>query len=194
MTNAPDLDLIKQQWQQLSVKVDKLEQANERLSDQLARTNAKSYQQRLAGRVKRTSWVGLLLPILAPLQYYSLHMPVWICAVYAIFGIFMCVLNRRLSSFILSKNLLEISATEALQHATAVRLYQKNARILGVFLAALLLFGMYYVLPLSEQRSAILWGGVVGLLIGLAFAIPRCITNARLARRMAQSLTDPEQF
>lgn len=190
--NASDLDLIKQQWQQLSVKVDNLEQANERLSDQLARTNAKSFQERLAGRVKRISWAGLLLPVLAPMLYYSLQMPVWMCFVYAIFGIFMCILNRRLSSFILSKNLLEISATEALQHATAVRLYQKNARILGVFLAALLLFGMYYVLPLSEQRSAILWGGVVGLLIGLAFAIPRCITNARLARRMAQSLTDPD--
>ena len=192
--NASDLDLIKQQWQQLSVKVDNLEQANERLSDQLARTNAKSFQERLAGRVKRISWAGLLLPVLAPMLYYSLQMPVWMCFVYAIFGIFMCILNRRLSTFILSKNLMEISATEALQHATAVRLYQKNVRILSAILAILLLFGMYYVLPPSEHQSYILTGGVVGIILGLAFAIPRCITNARLARRMAQSLTDPEQF
>ena len=190
--NAPDLDLIKQQWQQLSVKVDNLEQANRRLSDQLARTNAKSFQERLAGRVKRISWAGLLLPVLAPMLYYSLQMPVWICFVYAIFGIFMCILNRRLSTFILSKNLMEISATEALQHATAVRLYQKNVRILSAILAILLLFGMYYVLPPSEHQSYILMGGLVGLIIGLAFAIPRCITNARLARQMAQSLTDPD--
>ena len=190
--NTPDLDLIKQQWQQLSVKVDNLEQANQRLSDQLARNNAKSYQQRLAGRVKGISWAGLMLPVLAPMLYLSLNMPVWICFVYAIFGVVMCILNRRLSNFILSKNLLEIQATEALQHATAVRLYQKNVRILGSLLAILLLFGMYYVLPPSEHRSYILMGGVVGLVLGLAIAIPRCITNARLARRMAQSLSDPE--
>lgn len=190
--NTSDLDLIKQQWQQLSVKVDNLERANQRLSDQLARTNAKSFQERLAGRVKRVSWAGLLLPVLAPMLSYSLHMPVWICFVYAIFGIFMCVLNRRLSAFILSKNLLEISATEALQHATAVRLYQKNVRILSALLAILLLFGMYYVLPPSEHQSYILTGGGVGIVLGLCFAIPRCITNARLARRMAQSLTDPD--
>ena len=119
-------------------------------------------------------------------------MQVWICFVYAIFGVVMCILNRRLSNFILSKNLLEIPATEALQHATAVRLYQKNVRILGSLLAILLLFGMYYVLPPSEHRSYILMGGVVGLVLGLAIAIPRCITNARLARSMAQSLSDPE--
>lgn len=190
--NTPDLDLIKQQWQQLSVKVDNLEQANQRLSDQLALNKAKSYQQRLASRVKSISWAGLLLPVLAPMLYFSLNMPVWICFVYAIYGIGMCNLNRRLSAFILSKNMLEISATEALQHATAVRLYQKNVRILSVFLAVMLLFGMYYVLPPSEHRSYILIGGGVGLVLGLAFAIPRCITNARLARRMAQSLSEPE--
>ena len=190
--NTSDLDLIKQQWQQLSVKVDNLERANQRLSDQLARTNAKSFQERLAGRVKRVSWAGLLLPVLAPMLSYSLQMPVWICFVYAIFGIFMCVLNRRLSTFILSKNLLEISATEALQHATAVRLYQKNLRLLSALLAILLLFGMYYVLPPSDHQSYILIGGAVGIILGLAFALPRCITNARLARRMAQSLTDPD--
>ncbi|MGN0210354.1 MAG: hypothetical protein ACI391_04490, partial [Muribaculaceae bacterium] len=72
--NTPDLDLIKQQWQQLSVKVDNLEQANQRLSDQLARNNAKSYQQRLAGRVKSVSWAGLMLPVLAPMLYFSLQM------------------------------------------------------------------------------------------------------------------------
>lgn len=190
--NTSDLDFIKQQWQQLSVKVDNLEQANQRLSDQLARTNAKSFQERLAGRVKRISWAGLLLPVLAPMLYFSLQMPVWICVVYAIYGIFMCILNRRLSAFILSKNLLEISATEALQHATAVRLYQKNLRILSAILAILLLFGMYYMLPVTEHHTFILMGGLVGLVLGLAFAIPRCITNARLARRMAQSLSDPE--
>lgn len=190
--NTSDLDFIKQQWQQLSVKVDNLEQANQRLSDQLARTNAKSFQERLAGRVKRISWAGLLLPVLAPMLYFSLQMPVWICVVYAIYGIFMCILNRRLSTFILSKNLLEISATEALQHATAVRLYQKNLRILSAILAILLLFGMYYMLPVTEHHTFILMGGLVGLVLGLAFAIPRCITNARLARRMAQSLSDPE--
>ncbi|MGN0224241.1 MAG: hypothetical protein ACI4AM_09505 [Muribaculaceae bacterium] len=190
--NTPDLDLIKQQWQQLSVKVDNLEQANQRLSDQLARNNAKSFQERLAGRIKRISWAGLLLPVLAPMLYFSLQMPVWICFIYAIYGIAMCILNRRLSAFILSKNLLEISATEALQHATAVRLYQKNVRILGSLLAILLLFGMYYVLPPSEHQDYILMGGLVGMVLGLAFAIPRCITNARLARRMAQSLTDPD--
>lgn len=190
--NTPDLDLIKQQWQQLSVKVDNLEQANQRLSDQLARNNAKSYQQRLAGRVKSVSWAGLMLPVLAPMLYFSLQMPVWICFVYAIYGIGMCILNRRLSAFILSKNLLEISATEALQHATAVRLYQKNVRILSAILAILLLFGMYYVLPPSEHQFYILIGGGVGILLGLAFAIPRCITNARLASRMAQSISDPE--
>lgn len=184
-----NLDELKKQWQQLAARTEQLEAANKRLSEKLSRGNVTSTQERLAGRISRCSYIGLLLPALAPQLHFLIALPLWYCALYGIFGIIMFILGYRLSSFIREKRLIDMPVSDAIKRAVTIRLRQQHIRI-GGFIAVMVLFIVGGCLIPDEYIPATLTGGIAGLVAGLAITIPRIISNERMARSLEKDLRE----
>ena len=186
--NMDDLDTLKKQWQQLAARTQNLEEANLRLARQLARTKTTSLQERLANRITRMGWFGLILPVLAPLLYFELDLPWWLAIFYGLFGLVMSILSFVLGEYIRAERLTELPVAEAIARATKIKLRQRQVRIVGIILGAVLIFLMAFMLPDSPERVPIIVGGSVGLAIGLAIGVHRSLVNARLAREIIRSV------
>lgn len=183
-----NLDILKQQWQQLSARTQNLEQANRRLAERLAKSRTSSLQERLAARIGRIGWFGLILPILAPLLYYELMMPWWVALIYALFGLAMSIISFFLSEYVRAERLAELPVAEAITRAMKIKERQQQTRYIGIVLGISIVALMAFMLPEGPEREPIIIGGGIGLMIGLAFGINRCIVNARLAREIVKSL------
>lgn len=187
-----ELDKLRQQWRQLAVRQSDLEEANRRLSERLRNNRTESMQQSLARRSKAYIWIGLLLPALAPLLYYELHLPVWLCICYAEFGIVMMAFNLRFTIYIRSVQLTSLPVIEAIVRANKIRMTQSRIRMAGIVLGFLLIAAIAYMLP-KDDNLPVLLGGALGLIVGLAVSIPRAIANSRLARNLVKSLSDEDE-
>lgn len=183
-----DLDSLKQQWQQLSARTRQLEETNRRLAEKLAGSKTTSLQQRLAARISRMGWGGLVLPALAPLLYYEFSMPVWVAVCYALFGLVMSSLSFWFAEFIRAENLTEMPVSDAISRATKIKELQAQLRTFGSITAIALVTSMAFMIPEGPDRQPIIVGGSIGLVIGLAIGIRRCIINARLAREIIKSV------
>ncbi len=186
-----DLEELKRQWQQMSIKVDELSRANDRLADRLAGERVKSMQDRLASNIRRISMFGLLLPILAPMLYAVLHLPMWVCVAYAMFGILMMIVNRMFVRFINSSRLTELPVVDAIERAMVIKIRQQRIRWFGVCMGVAIIALLFYSLP-DGNNTEILIGGAVGLLIGGAICVKQACDNARLVRRIINSLREDE--
>ena len=184
-----DLDIIKQQWQRLAARTEALEQANQQMARQLASNKISSLQDRLANRISRLGWLGFVLPILAPLLYYLLNLPWWIAIAYAVFGIIMAALSLWIAEYIRAEDLASMPVAQALKRAVNIKKYQNRSRIFGIACCAVIIAGIVLMAPAGPEREAILIGGSIGFVIGLAFGIHRCIINARLTRDLIKSFS-----
>lgn len=186
-----NLERLKQQWQKLAVDDAQLRETNRRLSEKLQRERVTSLQDRLARRVGRDRWVGLLLPLIAPGLHMLINLPVALCVAYAAFGIVMFVLNNLLYVYIKEDRLTTMPVVNALERATRIRYNQQRLRIAGFFMGIpLILALMLYIL--EGQQIYTLYGAVVGLVIGLGIGIPKMLTNHSIARNIIKSLRDPQ--
>lgn len=182
-----NLDLLKQQWKQLAARTDKLEDANRRLSERLAKSNVTSLQEMLATRIDQWGRVGYALPLLAPALYYIINIPWWYCLLYALFGIAMALTSVWFAGYVREKRLTILPVAEAVKRAVSIKLIQTRMRMCSFVAGMALLVLGGFLLPDVERESVVL-GGIIGLVVGLAISIPRCIANARMARRMVEEL------
>ncbi len=183
--NTPDgLDAIRRAWQGMRVDQDSLDSAASRAADSIARGNTAPLQYRLARRQRRTAIAGLLMIPLAYMLYAVLELNIWICVIYAVFGLVMSILNRLLADYTSEMPLAEMPVAEALRRAVMIRLRQRQIRIIGgaAVLAALA------VSLIGAYGSDMLLAMVVGLAAGLAVGIPRAVRMSRMARRLVESL------
>ncbi|MDE6289019.1 MAG: hypothetical protein K2M00_09580 [Muribaculaceae bacterium] len=186
-----NLERLKQQWQKLAVDDAQLRETNKRLSEQLQRERVKSLQDRLARRVGRDRWLGLLLPLMAPGLNKLINLPVALCVAYAAFGLIMFVLNNMLYIYIKEERLTTMPVVDAIERATRIRYNQQRLRIAGMLMGIpLVLALMFYTL--EGQGIYTLYGAIVGLVIGLGVGIPKMLTNHSLARNIIKSLRDPQ--
>lgn len=183
-----NLDELRHQWQRLTPASDALERTNRQLGERMAHAHVSSHQQLLARRIGRRSWLGILLPALAPLLVVALNMPVWFAVVYAVFGIAIGVAMQRLSRYIKEKNLAEMPVAEALERAVRIRLWQTRLRTVDVFCCLLLLLGFGVIL--CEHNPDMIPAVVIGAVCGFAYAIPTAIRNASLSRKMVEELRE----
>lgn len=184
---SDSLDLLKQQWKQLAARADKLEDANRRLSERLAKSKVTSLQEMLATRIDQWGRVGYALPLLAPAVYYIIHLPWWYCLLYALFGLVMAWTAMWFAGYVREKRLTVLPVAEALERAVSIKLIQTRMRMFSFVTGMVLLVVGGFLLPESEREHIVL-GGITGLVVGLAISIPRCIANARMARRMVEEL------
>lgn len=186
MTKDP-FDDIRHQWQDMTVKVDRLEEANRQLSEKLAESNISSSQNRLAKSALRTMFIGLLLPLLAPMLINICHSPVWVCVVYGAFGLIMALFHFILWKYISHKNLATLPTAEALTRAIKIKLSQTRIRLFGIICGLFVLCAFVATLP-DINDPYVLWAVIIGAIIGICISVPRAISTHRLARNIISDL------
>lgn len=185
-----NLDILKQQWHQLAARTEALEEANRRMAENLSHSKTSSLQDRLASRITRTTYAGLVLPLLSPLLYYMLMMPWWVCTLYALFGLTMSIIYFMFAEYIRDERLTDMPVAAAIERASRIKVRQTQIRTGGMLTGFALVALLGFMVPEGPERETILIGGIIGFVIGLVFSIQRCIVNARIARDLVRSLRD----
>lgn len=184
-----NLDELKRQWQKISVSTDSLKETDMRLSDRLKASRIGSNQERLASRISRCSIPGLILPVLAPILHYELALPWWYCILYAAYGIVMTAVGLLFARYIRAVNLALLPVAESVERAIRIRSIQNYIQLAGFMLCFAILFVGAWVLP-DYLRVEVLYGASAGMVIGLAIAIPRLVSNIRLSRQLLDSIRE----
>ncbi len=182
------LEQLRNHWRQLRVDTDGLDEANRVLSETLATKKVNSMQEQLAGRMRRIAWLGLAFPPMAMMMYYELSMPLWLCVMYVAVGLLMAVLNRMLGDYVAEERLMDLPVADAIRRATYIRVRQQQLRVAGMVAGAVVI-GFLLAEIIDTGNDIALLGAIVGMAVGLAIGIPRCIRNARLARKLVESLS-----
>lgn len=179
-----ELDNLKSAWQNLNVRVDRLEEENRRTTEALCRNRAKSAQTKLAESYKRTSYVGLVCLLLAPLCVKVLFLPVWVAVIYGAFGIVMGAILLRSYWVTRYTNFMSLPIVDALKEAVKMRRRQNAVTTIGIVLGCLLLGTFYAYLEVG------IYGFYVGLVVGLFIGIKKQLTQRQLIREIEDSLRE----
>ncbi|MBD5220463.1 MAG: hypothetical protein HDS72_09590 [Bacteroidales bacterium] len=179
-----ELDNLKNAWQNLNVRVDRLEEENRRTTEALSRNRAKSAQMRLADSYKRTAVLGFALPAIAPMCVRVLHMPVWVGVMYALFGLIMGALVLRAYWVTKHTNFMSLSVVDALRQAIRLRRRQNITTTTGIVLGCVLI-GVFY----SYLKVGV-WGFFIGLAVGLAIGIRKQLRQRELIREIEDALRE----
>ncbi|MDE6300296.1 MAG: hypothetical protein K2M19_01085 [Muribaculaceae bacterium] len=186
----PDtLDQLKKQWQELNLRTTRLEEANNELSQRLARGHVTSTQQRLARDTRRWGIAGFLLVLLAIPLVHTFSMPWWVGVVYAAFGILMAILNFNLSAFIERERLVDLPVTQAYERACRIRHRQFLCRVTGIICGSLVIAMLFYYFWLQND-IIIIYSFAGGLIIGLSLGISKAYRQNRMSRQLIDDFKD----
>lgn len=177
-----ELENLKSAWQNLNLRVDRLEEENRRTTEALCRDRAKSAQMKLAESYKRTSYLGLSLPFLSPLCVKILLLPVWVGVIYAVFGLLMAALLLRSYWVTRYTNFISLPVVDALRDAIKLRRRQNVVTIIGIVLGCVLIAAFYAYLEVG------VWGFFVGLGLGLIIGVRKQLRQRELIREIEDSL------
>lgn len=187
-----NLEDIKSKWQSIKVDNESLRRANERLSDELRRRPVESLQDRLAGRIFRNCILAIVLPLLAPVLYFTLKMPMWLTIFYAAFGLMMCGLQTFLYEYIKREQLTLMAVVDAIERAVHFKLYQLRIRLVGMIVGMTLVTGIFVYLVDADDLVA-LYGAIVGLVVGLAVGCYKFYTDLAISKKIIKSLEEIEK-
>lgn len=171
----------------MSSRVENLEKSDRELSERLAHSSITTVQQRLAGRIRRMTFFGFFIPLLAPMLFFVVKTPLWVCCIYALFGVVMAVVNLLLAGYISKVDLLSLPVVEATMRALKIRRYQTYIRIFGAFGGAGVLLALMWPW-IAQKDTVLLISCAVGMAIGLAVSLPRAIKNHRLAKKLVDEI------
>lgn len=182
-----NLEELKRSWQEMSVRIDKLEEDNRRLTTELAAGKASSAQQRLKKSVRISGCAGIILPVLAPFLVLSLNFPVWVAVIYAFFGIVMSVLDFAFAHYIGKYNYLAMPIVDSLQHAIQIQRYLNYLQSFGIIvgMSVILIMGFFVF---RDTEYDIWIGMLVGFIVGIVFGIKKFITIRRDTRMIRDEL------
>lgn len=184
-----NIDELKNRWKSIEIDNEKLRKENRRLSEELQRHKVTPLQNRLARRTNLFRFIGLLLPVMAPMLYYVLLQPLWVCISYALFGLFSFALTTYLHNFITAENLSFMPVVQASERAVAIRLKMIQVRCLNLLLGIpLIVVLMSYFI--GDEDETIFISALIGLVLGIAIGVSKMMTDAALARKIIKSLKD----
>lgn len=187
-----NIDELKTQWQELRLRVDKLEDNNARLAHQLAAGKAVNYKHQLAKTFQRGIVVSCVLPILAPLVVTVLNFPLWIAICYALFGVIMVCGNIWIRNYIMKADYMSLPVLQALENAINLKLRMRRLRILSVTIGSGVILSMLVEI-IYKTDTAITTGFVVGLVIGTILGIIKWREQSRLSRQIIEELRNADR-
>ena len=133
--------------------------------------------------------MGLALPIVAPLLHEAADLPWWYCSLYALFGVVFSAIWWKFANFVRAERLTDMPVAVAIEKALVIKLRQQRIRIIAWICIMVLIVTGGFLIP-AEDRMPALIGGITGLIVGLAIAIPRVLATERMARSMVEDLMD----
>lgn len=186
-----NIDELKSQWQELRLRVDRLEDNNIRLAQQLAAGKAVASKQQLATTYLRGAITGMILPVIAPLLVTLLEFPRWIAVCYALFGLIMSVANLCMRSYILKADYMSLPVIQALENALNIKLRMRRLRFVSMSMGAIVIASIVFEL-LDKNDTYMSAGFVIGLICGLFIGIIKWRQQSRLSRRMIEELRNAD--
>lgn len=187
-TMTDNLDELKQKWQQMSARVEQLEETNLRLTERLAHSKVTTLQEKLAARIRRWGYIGFLLPFLAPVLSLDLGLPWWYSCLYGFYGLLAAANSFWLSHYIMEERLTDLPVSKAIERASRIKMRQQRCLIVGYISVVVLLGVGAFLLPESDMYEGVLVGGAVGAVVGFSIGTPRAVANIRMAKKMIESL------
>lgn len=189
--NTDPMELLRRHWHDLDIDAAGLDDANREISRRLARGVIAPTQDKICDRLRRRFFLGLALTPLAYLMYATMGIPLWVCVVYAVFGLIMSLLKRGLVRYIGSSRLMELPVAEAYVRALDIRRRRNRLRQLGIGLGVFVIISLLMAI-FDSGSQAMLWGAGCGLVFGIIVAVSVCINENRLYRRLIDSLKEEE--
>lgn len=183
-----NIEELRKTWQRASFNAVDLNDDNRRIAEELATGQAQSTQKKLYRYYRRASIQALALPVLAPM----LDMPLWITAVYALFGLVMAALLSTFSRSIRSIDLASIPVVAALELSIDIKRKQRMLRCFGMSSGILIAMSMFFFF-IDHENSSLIWGFIVGAVIGVIIGLKRYMNANRLIRQLQEELQSAEQ-
>lgn len=190
-----DINDLKQSWQQMGARLDRLEIEQKLLERRLAGNELKSSAEKLADRYRCNAFIGWILPILAPTVVIVLKFSMLTAILYAVFGIIMSGLNLTLYRYAKRDLNFSLPVIDTLRNALQLRKLNRLVLISGIVMGCSIigLFGAD-IMELSQGDASYNAGGVllgmaVGFIVGLPIGIRKTRAQTRLIRRIIDDLS-----
>ena len=182
------LEELKVQWNQLSVRVDRLEEENRRLASELATGRATSAQQRLASHYTKHALIGLLLPLLAPMLVFVLDMPLWVAVLYGLLGLLCMAADLIFARYIRRSNFAILPVVNSLENMLKAKKYQRRMQIVFIIIGGIFLGGAFF--PALEEEPSVMIGALIGLIIGICCGLTLYFKKVRLINEILKELKE----
>lgn len=182
------LEELKVQWNQLSVRVDRLEEENRRLASELATGRATSAQQRLASHYTKHALIGLLLPLLAPMLVFVLDMPLWVAVLYGLLGLLCMAADLIFARYIRRSNFAILPVVNSLENMLKAKKYQRRMQIVFIIIGGIFLGGAFF--PALEDEPSVMIGALIGLIIGICCGLTLYFKKVRLINEILKELKE----
>lgn len=182
------LEELKVQWNQLSVRVDRLEEENRRLASELATGRATSAQQRLASHYTKHALIGLLLPLLAPMLVFVLDMPMWVAVLYGLLGLLCMAADLIFARYIRRSNFAILPVVNSLENMLKAKKYQRRMQIVFIIIGGIFLGGAFF--PALEDEPSVMIGALIGLIIGICCGLTLYFKKVRLINEILKELKE----
>ena len=187
-----ELEELKNQWNRLSVRVERLEEENRRLARELATGRAISSQTKLVRRLHQHAICGLILPVLSPFLITVLKMPLWVAICYAVFGIICMFIDLWLARTVKNNNLSTQTVMTSLRNM--LRFKRNQRRIQCVLIVVCFTFLAFAFFPYLAPEQHMFIGGLIGLVLGLIFGILEYRKKTRLINDIITELKGGQSF
>lgn len=185
-----DLDDLKDKWQKLEVRADRLEEDNRRLAAELARGRVQSVKTKLVRHYRIAFCQCFMLPLFAPTLIVVLDFAPWVAWVYGIFGIVMAVLNGLFARSIEKTDIISLPVAEALKEAVRMRTRHRRLRTAGIIMCIVVISSMFGQVIGVDDGSFFYDGMVSGMIIGLVIGIPLGLVKEFRARRLIRRMRE----
>lgn len=184
------LDNLKNIWNSGPVSTEQLDKLNRTLSERFSTSRVPSLQRRLYRRTRTVGWISMLLPLLCPLLYYTLELPLWYVICYGVYGIASGTATLLLARRINAEELAALPVDSAVRRAVSIRKTMIWTKCISFLFGAALIGTMGFLVNDLPDREILLIGFFIGLAVGICIAVPRKIKDFRLANRLTEYLQD----
>ncbi len=183
-----DIDELKNKWQDIDCRTEKLEEENLRLSREIAAGKITGSKEKLTKSFKGSLAACFFLPILAPFTYKVMEMPLWFSWAYAIFGIIMGIFSLVICFRLRKIDLSIMSVLTAFEESLKIKQTIFYARLTGIVTGGILLTELAAVILFKNNDLYMQMGFVGGLVVGLGIGIYKIKRQHSLMRQIIDEL------
>lgn len=184
-----DINKLKHDWQQLELRIDKIENENKRLAERLKKNSATGVKHRLTARYGRMTIICILSPIWMVLFDNTFNVDTSLYISYIVFFAIMSVTTGYVWWKLRNIDYMSMSVKDALIAVyNTEKLCKINNWIGYITGIPLIIFLMIYIYRLDQQPLII--GAWAGLIVGGSIGTYIRLKNRRLLKKMRQTLAE----